>query len=243
MKILITIICFFITITCVSQNNRQNDFNNINWVQFFGIKKLGKKTALLFEYQWRRTNGFKDWQQGLFRTALQYKISDVASIAFGYAQAETHAYGDFPIAANGTFPEHRLFEQAIIKQNIGKLSFTSRLRIEHRWLGAVKAGTDRTIEKWNYINRFRYLLKIQYPISKKIYAWLGDEIFIGAGKNVGQNIFDQNRLHANFGYTFNKNIAIEMGYINQLIQQGRLVNNKTIIQRNSGVTLATLLNF
>jgi hypothetical protein len=243
MKILITIVCFFITSICFSQNNRQNDFNNINWVQFFGTKKLGKKTALLFEYQWRRTNVFKDWQQGLFRTALQYKINDAASVAFGYAQAETHAYGDFPIAANGTFPEHRLFEQAILKQNIGKFSITNRFRIEQRWLGAVKAGSDRTIEKWNYVNRFRYLLKIQYPISKKIYGWLGDEIFIGAGKNVGQNIFDQNRLHVNIGFAFSKNISVEMGYINQLIQQGKLVNNKTIMQRNSGVTLATLVNF
>jgi hypothetical protein len=243
-KLFLIFFCFIIKTVAFSQNTRQNDFNNINWVQFFGTKKLGKKTSLLFEYQWRRTDVLKNWQQGLFRTALQFKLNDVATIAFGYAQAETHAYGDFPIAANGTFPEHRLFQQAVVRNTIGKkVTLTNRLRIEQRWLGAVKAGTDREIERWNYLHRFRFLARLQYPISKKMYAWLGDEIFIGAGKNVGQNIFDQNRLHFNIGYSANKNINLELGYINQTLMQGRLINNKTIVQRNNGFLIACNYSF
>ncbi len=225
-----------------AQNIRYNDFNNINWLQFFGSKKLGKKTTLLFEYQWRRTAGLKDWQQGLFRTALQYKINDASSLSIGYAQAETYPYGDYPIAASGTFPEHRIFEQLILKQAIDKITITNRFRIEQRWLGRVKHGTDRDIEGWTYLNRFRYLIKAQYPFNKKLYGWLGDEIFIGAGKNLGVNIFDQNRIHANLGFIVNKRISLEAGFINQTLQQGRLINNKVIMQRNNGVIFATFLN-
>jgi len=243
MKVCFIIPVYFFAQTLFAQNNRESDFNNINWGQVFITKTFGKRISLLAEYQWRRTAGVKNWQQGLFRTAVQYKINDAVSAAVGYAEAETFPYGSFPIAANGTFPEHRLFEQVVLKQNIHKLSITSRLRVEQRWIGAVKPGPGREIEKWNYASRFRYLIRIQYPLNEKLYAWLADEIFIGAGKNVGVNIFDQNRIHACIGYKFNKTISVDMGYINQTLQQGRVVNNKTIMQRNNGITMACQLSF
>lgn len=224
-----------------SQNDRYNDFNNVNWGQVFVTKKISAKTDWLVEYQWRRTNGLKSWQQGLFRTAIQYKPSVAVSLAAGYAQAETFAYGDFPIANNGTFPEHRLFEQVVLKQELRKTTVSHRFRIEQRFVGRVKAGTDREIEDWVYSNRFRYLLKIQHAFTPKLYAWCGDEIFIGAGKNVGVNIFDQNRIFLQMGAKLSKNLSVEAGYFNQTLQQGRRINNQTIMQRNNGFNVASFL--
>ncbi|MEP7254388.1 MAG: DUF2490 domain-containing protein [Ferruginibacter sp.] len=243
MKLIFSLASLLFSVILFAQNNRQSDFNNINWVQAFVTKKISPKTDWLIEYQWRRTNGLTDWQQGLFRTAVQYKPNSNFTLAIGYAQAEIFSYGDFPIAANGSFPEHRIFEQAIIKQNINKFSISNRFRIEQRWLGKVEAGTNREIESWTFLHRFRYLLKVQYPFNKKMYAWLGNEIFIGAGKNLGVNIFDQNRIHASIGYKINNHVNIELGYINQVLQQGRVVNSKTILQRNNGLTLASAINF
>lgn len=230
-----------------AQNDRVNDHNNTNWAQLFVTKSINKKMDWLIEYQWRRTNGLKHWQQGLFRTAIQYKINPAVSVAVGYAEAETFPYGAYPIAANGTFPEHRVFEQLVIKQAINKLSITSRFRIEQRWLGKVKAGTDREIEEWTYLHRFRYQCRMQLPLwvskEKQWYTAAADEIFIGAGKNVGVNIFDQNRIFLLTGFKFNKHITIEGGYFNQIVQQGRRVNNNTIMQRNNGVVLASFVSF
>jgi Protein of unknown function (DUF2490) len=239
---LCTIMVICVTLSAFAQQGRQQDDNNINWLQVFITKKLNQKTDWLVEYQWRRTNGLKDWQQGLFRTAIQYRFNTTVSVAVGYAEAETFPYGDFPIASAGVFPEHRIYEQAIVKYPIQNWSITNRLRIEQRWLGKVKTGTDRDIESWTFLHRFRHLLKIQFPLGNKLYGWVGDELFIGAGKKLGVNIFDQNRLHANLGYRLNKNLNIELGYLNQTLQQGRLVNNNTIIQRNNGLTLAGVVN-
>ncbi len=227
----------------IAQNNRQNDFNNINWVQLVITKKINTKLDAIVEYQWRRTNGYKDGQQGLFRTLLQYKANEQFSFGVGYAKIETYPYGDFPIANLGRFPEHRIYEQFVVKQKIGNVAISNRFRIEQRWLGKLKPNTEREIEEWVYLNRFRYLLKIQIPINKKIYGWIGDELFIGAGKNLGVNIFDQNRLHINLGYKINNKVSIELGYLNQLLQQGKLVNTKTILQRNSGLLFAISINF
>jgi hypothetical protein len=68
-------------------------------------------------------------------------------------------------------------------------------------------------------------------------------LFIGAGKNLGTNIFDQNRIFLLLGYKLNKKLSIEGGYFNQTLQQGRRINNSTIMQRNNGLVLSSVLNF
>jgi hypothetical protein len=243
MRNYIAAILLLASFCCAAQNDRVNDYNNINWVQLFITKSINKKTDWLVEYQWRRTNGLKYWQQGLFRTAIQYKPNSNVAVAAGYTQAETFPYGDYPIASNGTFPEHRLFQQVLLRQSFSKLSISHRFRIEQRFIGRVKAGTDREIEKWLFSNRFRYMLKLQYPFNKNFYGWCGDELIVSAGKNVGVNIFDQNRMHLNLGYKINSKISVELGYINQTLQQGRRVNNSTIVQRNNGIVASTSLVF
>lgn len=74
------------------------------------------------------------------------------------------------------------------------------------------------------------------------YAVAADELFIGAGKNLGINIFDQNRIFLQLGYAFSKKISLEAGYFNQTLQQGRRVNEKSIIQRNNGLVIASFVN-
>jgi len=247
MKTTILFLLLIITFNGLAQNDRLNDQNHTNWIQLFFTKSINKKTDWLIEYQWRRTNGLKDWQQGLFRTAVQFRPFASVALAAGYAHAETFSYGDFPIAANGRFPEHRLFEQVILRQSVKKLSVTSRLRVEQRWLARIKAGSDREIEEWLFMHRFRYQCRIQYPLFEKkqrqLYAVAADEIFIGAGKNVGVNLFDQNRIFLMLGYRLNKSVSVELGYFNQVLQQGRRINNNTIIQRNNGLVLASQLTF
>jgi hypothetical protein len=239
---LLIILCCLLSLQIAAQNNRQSDFNNISWIQVFVIKKIGSKTDWLSDYQLRRVDGIKNGQQNLFRTLVQYKPNEQVNVGVGYANAETFVYGDYPIANAGKFPEHRAFEQVVVKQKINAATFTSRFRMEQRWLGKVKQGTNREIEQWSLLHRFRYMAKLQAPLYKKMYAWVADEIFIGAGKNVGVNIFDQNRIHANLGYKINNKFAIEISYVNQLLQQGRLINNKAIIQRNSGIAFSTSIN-
>jgi hypothetical protein len=245
-RLLFIIPILFIAIAGKTQNSRESDFNDIFWAQTFTTIKLHQKWDGLLEYQWRRTNGVKQWQQSLLRGAVQYKPNEQVSFALGYGWIETFPYGNYPIAAAGTFPEHRIFEQMTLKQPVNKMGLTHRFRVEQRWLGRRKPETERKIESWYFAHRFRYMLRAQRPIVMKnnfmLYVAAADEIFIGAGKNVGMNIFDQNRLMFSAGVKLNKNISFEAGYINQTVMQGRMINNQTIVQRNNGITLATNIN-
>lgn len=229
----------------IAQNDRQNDFNYINWLQSVNTISLNKKWGLHVEYQWRRESGLKNWQQSLLRIGANYKINDNITTHTGYGWIETFPYGDYPVASAGAFPEHRIYEQITFRQPVSKFTFTHRLRVEQRWLGRVTPGTDREIEDWVFLHRFRYQFRTQLALwsknDKQVYGALADEVFIGAGKNLGVNIFDQNRLFLLAGYRFSKRFALEAGYINQTLQQGRRVNNRTIIQRNNGWVMSSIV--
>jgi hypothetical protein len=229
-----------------AQNDRVRDENTIAWAQLFLTTKLSNKWDALVEYQWRRTNGLKHWQQSLLRTGLQYKLDKQLSFAIGYAWIETFAYGDYPLASSGTFPEHRIHEQVQFKNSLGALSLMQRLRIEQRWVSRVQANTNRKIEDWIYSNRFRHLLRLQHPVIQNnnfnLYGALADEVFISAGKNVGANVLDQNRIMFILGSKLSNQLSVEAGYINQTLFQGRRINGNTIVQHNNGATLALLIN-
>ena len=82
--------------------------------------------------------------------------------------------------------------------------------------------------------------RIQCPlrrIHKNLYLTLSDEVFIGFGKNVGLNVFDQNRLYGLLGMNLNKFVQVEMGVLNQILQQGKAVNSKPVFQYNTGPVL------
>ena len=94
----------------------------------------------------------------------------------------------------------------------------------------------------------RYMFRMQIPLKGKTiidgtpYVALYDEIFVGFGKNVNANVFDQNRLGVLLGYRFNNKLRVEGGYLNQIVQFGRRINNSNIFQYNNGIILNAYLN-
>ncbi len=247
-KIIIPFLFLSFSITIVNaQEQRLNDNNSIGWLAYTGNFKISPKLSIHTEYQWRRTDGLKHWQQGLFRTGVNYAITKDVSINAGYAFAETFIYGDYP--ANFAFPEHRLYEQVIIKNPIGKLDLNHRFTLEQRFVGRVTALNNVKSTEYIYLNRMRYRVRAEVPLTKgnagkNIWSAIAqDEIFIGWGNKIGTNIFDQNRIGLLLGYRINKQIKLEAGYINQTLLQARRVNDKPVYQHNNGFLLASNLSF
>jgi hypothetical protein len=93
------------------------------------------------------------------------------------------------------------------------------------------------------------MYRLQMPIGKKKiedktpYAAIYNEILIGFGKNVNENVFDQNRLAMLLGYRFNKIFRVEGGFLQQIVQLGREVNNRNVYQYNNGIILNSYFNF
>jgi hypothetical protein len=245
-KILSPFIFACISCSAFAQEERLATHNTIGWFMYTGAFKVAPKLTIHTEYQWRRVDGVKNWQQGLARTSLNYAVRKDVSLNAGYAFAGTYPYGDYPPAF--AFPEHRIFEQVVVKNPLGAVELSHRFMLEQRFVGTVTQTNGIKNTKYNFLNRMRYRLRGEIPLHKKTAAkknWsiaLQDEIFIGWGKNIGANIFDQNRIGVLLGYKMNKLVKFEAGYINQILQQGRRVNNKPVFQYNNGFLVAAHFN-
>jgi Protein of unknown function (DUF2490) len=225
-----------------SQNSRISEHNTIGWFTTVITPKISEKISLHGEYQWRRVNLVKNWQQSLLRAGIIYKIHPQLSAQIGYAWAPTFPYGTYNLSGvPKVFPEHRIYEQVVFNSNIGKTALTNRLRLEQRWIGRF-ASVDAKKPAFAYLNRFRYMARFDHPLNEKWYATAYDEILIGFGKNVGENIFDQNRISAMIGYKASNTFKIEGGFINQILQLGREIENKNVFQYNNGIIINTYFN-
>ncbi len=243
MKHLLFLCCVFITIQSFAQN-RISDHNAIGWLAVNIDPALSKKWSGHIEYQWRRDHLITTWQQSLLRLGLTYKINPQVSVQAGYAWIVTFPHSEhFASGVRKAFPEQRLYEQLVTSSNIGRVKMSNRLRLEQRFNGKYSSEEDKDVE-YIYLNRVRYMPRIDVPLDKenKVYAALYDEIFIGFGKNVGQNVFDQNRIGVMVGYTFSPKFKLEGGYLSQIVQLGRQVDGKNVFQYNNGVLITGFLN-
>jgi len=238
----------FLSSTTHSTAQRLSDNNTIGWFCSLNTIQVSKKFSLWVEYQWRREHVITDWQQSLFRTGIQYGFKNGVSALVGYGYIITYPYGDFP-AGPYTIPEHRIFEQLVWNDAIGRVGLNHRIRLEQRYVGKIdQQASDYKVSDWTYLNRARYQLRATIPLNNKkledktFFAAAYDELFIGFGKNVNQNIFDQNRIGLLLGYQFNKTFRIEAGFLNQTVQQGGEINNREVYQYNNGLIVNVYTN-
>jgi len=241
---------FFVSKTLNAQNTRLNDYNTIGWYAYNGTFKLNRKWGIHTEYQWRRDNVVKDWQQGLLRTGINYQVNKKLSLRLGYAWIETYNYGDIPINGFGKqFTEHRAFQMATVSDKIDMVEFSHRFMLEQRWIGRYTNASLTKEDDYFFVNRFRYMVRMQIPLKGKTiadktpYAAMYDEMFLGFGKNVNENVFDQNRLGLLLGYRFSSKLRIEGGFLNQIIQLPREVGGRNVFQYNNGLMFTTHLSF
>ena len=234
----------------IGQKNRITTNNNIGWYNFFGTFKVSEKFGIHTEYQWRRNEMITEWQQSLLRVGVNYNLNARVQFRVGYGWIETYPYGEIPLNGMGRdFTEHRIFEMIQLNHKEGIIDFSHRFMLEQRFVGRYSSINETTEDEFPLLNRIRYMIRVQVPLKgneikdKTPYLAFYDEIFIGFGKNVNMNVFDQNRIGLLLGYRFNKNIRIEGGYLNQTVQLGRQIEGKNVYQNNNGVILNTNLNF
>ncbi|GAB2588953.1 DUF2490 domain-containing protein [Spirosoma areae] len=226
-----------------SQQNRVIDRNAIGWFTYNGDHKLTERWELHTEYQWRRVELIRCWQQSLARVGLTYKLSDRVKLGGGYTFFTTFPYGDYPVADAGVPTiENRLHVDSQLSDQFGILALTQRIRLEQRWLGQGTDANPRQIEGWEYQNRIRYQLAGKIPLNGpsvddgEWYVNFFDEVFIGFGRNVGNNVFNQNRLSGGVGYQIRRDLKLELNYLNQILQHADAdpITGKPVFELNNG---------
>lgn len=186
------------------------------WLTFLSDARLSKRWGLHADGQLRRAKDAYQPQQ-LARIGINYHVAPALQLTAGYARASSYFHNDY--ASASPLPEHRLYQQVLLRDDSGRVHTQHRYRLEQRW---VRRPGDAQA---TYLNRMRYQLRLVVPLGNKgklepgtPYLAGADEIFLGFGASAGRNFLEQNRAYLALGYQFTKTVAMEAGYQHQMVQ-------------------------
>ena len=177
-----------------------------NWLMYFGQNRLSQNFSIHSEVQYRNHTALPiNIEQLLLRTGLNYHFSTDAFATAGYGYIATHLYES--AQTNPESEEHRVWQQLIMNNKLGKTKFEHRYRTEQRWVNG------------EYKNRLRYRLMMFIPLNKPsvepgaLFLGFYDEIFV----NTKNTFFDRNRLYGALGYQINQLTGIQLGLLHQQV--------------------------
>lgn len=182
------------------------------WYMYFGNARLkNSPLSLHLEAQYRNHNIIGDLEQLLLRGGLQYNLNDnAATFTAGYGFIRSEPEG----ADNTAFTtEHRIYQEALLRQGIGRVRMIHRFRYEQRFI------TDR-----DFRTRYRYAITVNTPLNRKNmvkntwYLSLSNEVFINGQKIDNGPIFDRDRAYAALGYLVTDRLGIQAGYMSQILE-------------------------
>ena len=211
----LTYLFLFFAVAVYGQEKKVNKENQ-QWIQYYNQLKLGDKWSLFTDGGFRWKNSFNDNSQYIVRVAGNYKINKEMNAGFGFANL-----GFYDANKKINKVEFRPYEEFAILNSYDKFSIQHRFRVEERYFYAVVKGKIQSDREFNF--RFRYRLLFNIPVfklssadtNKKVSLSLGNEIFINAGQEIVNTIFDQNRLLLGSIVQVDKNISVSLTYNNQ----------------------------
>ena len=181
------------------------------WYMYFGMNRISDDWSIHTEAQFRFYETLSNFNQLLLRTGANYHISERAIATLGYAYIWTDpTFLDEPIAdapfSGNEIIEHRIFQQFLLFNSVGKFKFEHRYRLEQRFL---TQEFSARLEVSDTQHRARYRLQITYPLGDTFFINWYDEVFI----NLQQPIFGQNRLYLALGAKVNPSLSVQAGFL------------------------------
>ena len=211
MKFRIIIIVFFFISSFSSFSLLSQDNPDLGaWYMYFGgVEFENSQFGIHAEAQYRNHNIIGDLEQLLLRTGMRYHLKDgSATFTLGYGNITTQSVGE----PNNTVVENRIYQEALLKQNVSIASLNHRFRYEQRF-----------VDNQDFRTRFRYALFINIPLSDKkfspgaFYIPIYNEIFINGEKMENIEYFDRNRLYGGLGYVWKENMRFQVGVMEQTL--------------------------
>jgi hypothetical protein len=175
-----------------------------NWLMYFGTNKISDTFSVHTEVQYRNhTLAPVNIEQLLLRTGLNYHFSEKAFVTAGYAYIGNHEFESEQVPPETE--EHRIWQQFILTNMVGRVKFEHRYRLEQRWV------------RNDFKNRFRYRLMLFVPLNKPkieegtLFAGIYNEVFLNGKKE----FYDRNRLYGALGYQLSKTTSLQVGMMHQ----------------------------
>jgi hypothetical protein len=209
------LLLFLTNISVIAQAEKNIDKQSILWTRYYN--------QLLFDEKWSLNSEFdnrlflKPLQENVFVIRVQgrYKINEhlETGVGFAYFSVDTQIP---EVNLDFNIPEYRGQQDITWKEILGKFTINQRFQLEERFIQ--KANREKLFSGSTFSWRFRYRIQADYTFWKKedklLKFVLSNEIMFNFSKNRIKNTFDQNRSYTAIHYGLNKNLALELGYLN-----------------------------
>lgn len=202
MKRYVIILIFYLaSISSFGQTNPENVTGS--WYMLFGTHQVSNQLSINTGMQFRYYELITDYNLNLFYTGINYKLNSNTYFTFNYGYLDIDRSIEFTDISNTI--EHRFWEQISYKHKLLKLSVNHRFRFEHRFLHDIN---DNSVQ-----NRLRYRLGTNINLNSRLYLIANNEFFL----NLEGKAFRENRLYFGLGIKLDKTINLQLGYLNQYI--------------------------
>lgn len=233
MKTIRIIFFLFVSVLCQAQTEKNIDHQSILWTRYYNQLLLNEKWSLHTEFDNRVF--LKPVKENLYVIRIQgrYKINEHLEAGIGFTHFSV-ATQEPEVSNTFKTPEYRGQQDITWKLNVNKVTLLQRLQAEERFIH--NANKESLLPGSTFTWRFRYRLQADYTFWKKENQYLktifSEEIMFNAGKSIVKNTFDQNRVYAALQYGINKNIALELGYLNSFQRRANGIDyfNRDIIR-------------
>lgn len=209
------LVCFVIILdaSLVTAQTNNIDTENQQWFQYYNQVKVAQRWNWLTDIGYRWKDSFSKKSQHLVRSGIGYQPNQTTQILQGFAHLGS--YSDQRL----TKIEFRPYQEILIKNKYNKLALKQRIRIEERFFHPITTGSNT----FNF--RFRYALCTTIPLikfssihpDKKIVLHIGDEIFVNAGNQTTNAVFDQNRIMISPTLVLNKKLSLSLTWNSQFL--------------------------
>lgn len=230
------------------QGARLQERNSLSWFTINADKEINQQWGIHLDANHRRSGFLDEYYQNLVRVGVNYKPGHNILLRAGYVFAETEPFGEAqePISHQAS-KENRIYEMALFTLSQKHLDISHRIILEQRWNGKFSTPYLSQQDQVKFSNRARYRFRVDLPLKRRSrqgfpYLVLSEEVMINFGKNITNNMFDQNRIVALGGYQVTKQVKIESGYMHQLFQLSRQYDGRNLFQNNHTWTTNVLLN-
>ena len=192
------------------------------WFGLLGDYGLTDRLALYQEVWLRRGEEAAVWQQRHFVQGVTLTLGQHWRVAAGHGFIRTSAYGELP---GRPTDEQRAWTHVTFAHETGRLRWTHRTRLEHRWISPVEGDgpTQRTA-------RWRQQLRLVYPTGAKAYLHAQGENFVRLAPAEDRYDLEQTRAQLGVGYTVAKATDLELAYLDQRLRRAtERERNRTLV--------------
>ena len=193
------------------------EYDKVNgiWNAIFLDFPLSDKLSLRTELHFRTISYFNVWNQQIFRPQLSYKASKYVSWRGGYSYLKNF---DQDVTADPRVrTEHNIWEQVQVSVPLKKSSFSTWIRLEHRFQEERPLQRDKSLRSCDFSSRLRFRLTYQKTLSKPdakvLWNFVAyDEIFTIMNPNGIPYKFNQNWTFLGFRFKFSEQLSLVSGF-------------------------------